>query len=92
MKIVINECYGGFSLPVEFIDHYDIYGVDEDAYRTDPRLINFVENCENGCYKGSFSRLVVAEIPDEATDYIIEEYDGLEYVYYVIDGKIYCAD
>ena len=36
-------------------------------------------------------KLVVEEIPDTATDYMISEYDGAEEVYYVLDGKICLA-
>ena len=34
------------------------------------------------------TKLKVVEIPNIATDYLIEEYDGAEKVYYVVDGKI----
>lgn len=36
-------------------------------------------------------RLEIAEIPDEAMDWKLDEYDGLESVTYVVDGKIYHA-
>ena len=32
--------------------------------------------------------LVVKEIPDNATDYMITEYDGAEGIIYVVDGKL----
>lgn len=37
------------------------------------------------------SRLCVVEIPDGVTDYRINDYDGLESILYVLDGKIYEA-
>jgi hypothetical protein len=36
--------------------------------------------------------LVVVEIPDNATDWNIEEYDGLETVIYVLNGRICYAE
>ena len=89
MKIVINVDYGGFSLPKEFCKKYgmDRFDVIE---RTDERLVKFVESHKNGV-KIQYGKLVVEEIPDTATDYMIFEYDGAESVYYVLDGKIYEA-
>lgn len=88
MKIVINRDYGGFRIPKELVnelhvaDEWDYY----DVSRTDPRLIKGVENgSDNG------GDLIVLEIPQDATDHMITEYDGKETLYYVIDGKIHCA-
>ena len=85
MKIVINACYGGFSLPKEFCEKYNMRTY-EDIERTDPRLVSFVES--HGRVKENCALLVVEEIPDNATDYMIVEYDGAEDLYCVIDGKI----
>lgn len=91
MKLVINTCYGGFgiskqtlaSLPHRF-DYYEKHRDDEQ----------FVETVEKfGQYTwGKYSELRVVEIPDNATDYEIDEYDGFEGVRYVVDGKIHYAD
>lgn len=89
MKIVINVNYGGFSLPIDFCEKYDMDEYD-DISRTDKRLIEFIESHENGV-KVRFGKLFVEEIPDNATDYMIIDYDGAESVYYVLDGKIYEA-
>ena len=89
MKIVINVDYGGFSLPKEFCKKYGMDRFD-DIERTDERLVKFVESHKNGV-KIQYGKLVVEEIPDTATDYMIFEYDGAESVYYVLDGKIYEA-
>lgn len=84
MKIVINNCYGGISA-----EHKEL--------RTDPDFIAKVESGFKGDEKTEFmghwmdiqlEDLVVATIPDEATDYVITDYDGIETLYYVIDGKI----
>lgn len=87
MKIVINVCFGGFSLPNEFCTKYHMNRYD-DIERTDERLISFVES-HNNCVKENCTQLVVEEIPENATDYTIFEYDGAESLYYVVDGKIY---
>lgn len=82
MRIVINADFGGFGLDVaeEFEDFVDKYSGD----RTNPDLIQFVENHPEEC-----GQLAITEIPDDATDYMISEYDGLESVIYVVDGKIH---
>ena len=86
MKIVINNDYGGFGLlnwddDDQFSDIVKKYEND----RTNPVLVAVVENNHIG-------DLVVVEIPDGATDWIINEYDGLETVIYVLNGKIYYAE
>jgi len=84
MKLVLNKNYGGFSLPREYcyLCERNPYDYD-DADRCDPLLITIVEM---GCEKPD---LKVVEIPDEATDYEINEYDGFESVIYVVDGKLH---
>lgn len=93
MKIVIYNSWGRFYLPDQFcVPHglpTDDNDFDENFDRTDERLIAFVED-EN--FQKSNPRdceFYVVEIPDNATDWIIEDYDGLEWVTYVVDGKIY---
>ena len=89
MKIVLNRAYGGFSLPEDFREQFNINEYDEyDINRTDERLINFIEN-NGGEVKVFCGTLEIAEIPDNSTDWEISEYDGFEEVIYVIDGKIH---
>lgn len=84
MKMVINGSWGGFKLPEDYAaaktDGW-VYGY-ADEVRCDPDLINIVES------KGYVGDLEVVEFPDEATDYMIDEYDGMESLYYVMNGKI----
>lgn len=87
MKIVLNKKYGGFSLPEEFCTQYNMKKY-EDINRTDNRLINFIEN-RGGHVEVSHGNLVVAEIPDESTDWEINEYDGYENITFVLDGKLF---
>lgn len=89
MKMVINECYGGFSLPEEFCENFGFDSYD-DIDRTNPDLIDFIE-AKGGEVRHGCAHLVVEEIPDEVTDWEISEYDGYESIIYVLDGKIHHA-
>ena len=86
-KIIINGCYGGFCVPQALCEKYGLraYG---DIERDDWRLVDFVE-AQGGHYEeGRGCELRIVEIPDNATDWRIMEYDGIETVLMVIDGKI----
>lgn len=87
MKIVINDCYGG-------------YGISEEARaelgrsncgRQDAKLIELIETKGSEYCSSSYAALEVVSIPDESTYWEIIEYDGAEYVLYVLDGKIHHA-
>ena len=88
MKIVINDCFGGFSLSQSAADTLGCNRYPGDWVRTDERLIALVEK-NNIAASGSCAKLVVVEIPDTATDWTITEYDGAESVIAVIDGKLH---
>ncbi len=89
MKIVLNRCYGGFSLSKHAKDYinFDTNKFDED-YRTSAKLIEFMERYGEEYGGDSHSKLRIVEIPDEATDWEINDYDGYESIIYVIDGKL----
>jgi hypothetical protein len=79
-KIVVNRCYGGFSLSYEASLELDC---DPDTYcdhekRNDPKLVDCVERLGKAS-GGCFSSLKVVEIPDDV-EWTIEEYDGSEWV------------
>lgn len=80
-KVVINNCYGGFCLSDEALDLYkQMAGVDYDLYkqcRHDPILVNVVEQLGEKA-SAEHSCLVVETI--HGNKYLIEEYDGMEYV------------
>ena len=82
MKIVINADFGGYGCDVseQYVDLVDRYEGD----RTNPELVSFVENHPDDC-----GDLAVMTIPDNATDWDIQDYDGSETLIYVVDGKIH---
>lgn len=86
MKIVINKCYGGFGVSEEGLKMLNLKN-DWDVDRTDERLIELVESGVD--VNGFCAKLEVVEIPDEATDWEISEYDGYEEIIYVVNGKLY---
>lgn len=91
MKVVINECYGGFSLSEYAAKELNLSSIYDDIERTNERLIELVEE-DSGKASGLFADLSVVDIPDEATDWMIEEYDGYEHVLAVVDGKFWWSD
>lgn len=88
MKIVINKCFGGFGVNDNVIEKLNIENAyyDLEDNRTHAGLIELIESGMDVNTK--YSNLVVVEIPDDVTDYMINEYDGYENVLYVLDGKI----
>ena len=85
MKIVINDCFGGFGMTDAALDEYksrrDI--TDPDFYYYDiprdcPVLVAMVEE-QGTAINGNYSELKVVEIPDDVNWYIAE-YDGMEHV------------
>ena len=102
MKVVLNGCYGGFEINERAYDAikrngeavgeayyiFDNFHVrNVESLRYSPTLISIIEDgvdCNTSC-----SNLYVVDIPDEATDYRINDYDGVESVIYVLDGKLH---
>jgi len=85
MKIVINNCYGGFSLSKEACDFLGITFEESSEYykdykRTDPKLIKCVEKLGEIANGDCNAELVIVEIPDQIKYGIFEVY-GIEYVY-----------
>lgn len=87
MKIVINRCYGGFSLSPAALLHYVVRGGkledgDDIGYsiedRSDPILVGVVEDLGVAA-NGYGAMLKVVEVPDDVK-YTIENYDGVEHV------------
>lgn len=85
MKVVINQCYGGFSLSKAAIEEYakrsgKLESEFYDRYidRDDKDLVAIVEEMGEAA-NGSCADLNVVEIPD-GISWQIEEYDGYEHV------------
>lgn len=89
MIMVLNKTWGGFALPKEFCEKHNMSRYTDIA-RDDSRLIDFVQS-HSGKYKGDGVILKVVEIPAEATDWEMDDYDGVETITYVVDGKLYHA-
>lgn len=83
MKYVINNEFGGFSVPANLIkeNNWDNKYLYSEEIRTDIKLIEWVENHPD-------DELAIVDIPEEATDFMVNDYDGKETVYAVINGKI----
>ena len=91
-KVVINTCYGGFSLSKEASEYLnEMYGLNinpvygflpdsDDEYipRHDKRLIEAVETLGEDRASGYCSKLTIVEISTPC--YRIDEYDGMESV------------
>ncbi len=89
MKVVINRCFGGFSISQHFAaelgmpSHVSSFGgktyyeCRDDSLRTDPRVIKAIEDGRN--INGDCAELAIVEIPDDV-DWEIDEYDGSEWV------------
>lgn len=90
MKIVVNECWGGFGISDFAMEKLGIESRFE-VERTDERLISLIEEFGSKKISADFADLQIGEIPDDATDWWIDEYDGNETLCYVKDGKRYFA-
>lgn len=94
MTFILNKCYGGFSISEFAADklglesHFD-FDIS-DSLMVDALASLITEFGSEKC-SGSFAKLRVVEIPDCATDYQIDEYDGFETIIYVVNGKIHRA-
>lgn len=83
MKIVINDCYGGFDISEKALKRYnELAGrnieYSDDIERHDPSLIKVVEELKEEA-NTDVSELKIIEIP-EGISYQIEDYDGMEWV------------
>ena len=83
MKVVINGCYGGYSLSDEALAYLGIPGGSRYAYdddRANPKLVECVEKLGTEVASHGFgSYLYVVEVPD-GVEWTITDYDGMEQV------------
>ena len=86
MKFVLNKCYGGFDLSEEA---QEILGqADYEIKRDNPDLLALIEEKGIQFVQGKYAKLKVVEVPESATDFTLDEYDGWERIIYVVDGKL----
>ena len=85
MKVVINDCYGGFGMTNAALEEYKSRrGITDESfwYYDIPRdcalLVSMVEE-QGSAMNSEYSDLKVVEIPDDV-EWYIEEYDGMEHV------------
>lgn len=92
MVFVLNKCYGGFSLSPFAVKRLGVDSAyaDLDSLQIDALAALIAEYGSEKC-SGSFAKLKVVEVPDTVTDWIVQEYDGIEVLIYVLDGKIHQA-
>lgn len=85
MMYVINAAFGGFSVPEEVASELGCgryaFGYDGDI-RANEVLIAWVREHRDE------TDLALVEIPEEATDWEMDEYDGFESIIAVVDGRI----
>lgn len=85
MKVVVNNCHGGFNVSQKVFEYLDKVGapkhIDElylDDNRSDPYLIEAIEALGKEA-NGRHSKLQIVEWPD-CIPYKVTEYDGWEQV------------
>jgi len=91
MKYIINNTYGGFGVNDGILKLLGLEELDDTDLRTNPTLIDFIEKYPNKADE-DYADLIVVTIPDNATDWELDEYDGWETLRYVADGKIHYAE
>ena len=85
-KVVVNTCYGGFSLSNKALAEYNKRAGTDHTYggrnfeRDDKHLVAIVEELGDEA-DGSCAELTIKELPDDvANKWYVEEYDGWEHI------------
>lgn len=82
-KIVINACFGGYSLSKAAEDWFRLkFGEEVDPYdrpRDCKKLVHCVQLLGSKEASGAYAELKIVEVPD-GIKWEIEEYDGREHV------------
>lgn len=88
-RVLINTQHGGFSLSDLAREEFSAATglvIDKDIKRNDielrthPEILAFVDKHGLEEAAGHVAKLGIAKVPDDGTEYQIEEYDGLEWV------------
>lgn len=81
MKVVINDCYGGFGLSKKAKDMLGVkYDYEFESDRTNSKLVDVVEKLGKEA-NGFCASLRVIEIPDDVKEWYIDDYDGIETIH-----------
>lgn len=87
MKVILNKLFGGFELSKEFCEAYPQF----DRYREEQdnqELIKCIEEFGINKAQGNHALFQIVELPQETTDYYINEYDGYNELIYVVNGQL----
>jgi hypothetical protein len=88
-KVMINTCYGAFSVSDEAVRHYmeanppsdaedtNLF-LNQDVSRTDPLMISIIE-AMGAAANGHGANILIVDVP-AGTKYRIREYDGVEFI------------
>ena len=103
IKILYNDCYGGFEFSNEFLEEYKartgkalntysaLFRQGPNSIRCDPIAVAIVEERGSAWASGSHSEIAIREIPAVFARYwTIDEYDGDETV--LVDVSAALAD
>lgn len=88
MKVVLNKCFGGFSLSMDACVALNLSSPYATISRIDEMLITLIEEMGSEWASGSCAKLRIVEVPDDVTDWEINDYDGIETITYVLNGKL----
>ena len=92
MTYVLNKCFGGFSLSPFACNALGVDNAYADLTAEHiGKLVELIREYGSEKCSGSSAKLTVVEIPDNFTDIEWDDYDGIERITYVVDGKIYHA-
>ena len=88
MKYVINTSYGSFYMSLTRLNKKYNLNLDpfDEETRINKGLISILENATPKM-RGQLG-LAVVEVPYNATDWRVEEYDGAEHIIAVVDGTL----
>ena len=84
MRVALCPTFGGFGLSKVEQEYYDIN--PSEMFRDDQRLIEVVEDLNDE------KQHYIVEVPDDAEEIVLWEYDGMEWLYYKRHGKWHCQD
>jgi hypothetical protein len=84
-RIVINDCYGGFSLSDAAFERYkELAGITDPVFlyyeisRDDPYLVKIVKEMGEDA-NGPCANLKIVEIPADV-EWLVQDYDGIEWI------------